>query len=165
MSEKMFGNLCYIISGVTSEASDNLSTDAYGELMELASMLHDLDVHTVKALTKLLNVYFDGEHYSFDPPDCLDDDYSDEEYADLVYEGRKICDADSSDNCGSVDRAFHDTQILKPSSWVHSSTKRWFNRAVKEQVKPKPRKLPIKKLSDRRLAVDATKRKIKNVSE
>ena len=89
--ETMFGeeNLCHSISGVTSEVSDKISNYVHGELMELASMLYDLDVHTVKALAKLLNVYFDGENYSFDPPDCLDD-YSDKEKPPIKLSDRRL---------------------------------------------------------------------------
>lgn len=103
-------------------------------------------------------------------PKITDHGMSDEAHADLVYAGRKLCDAQSTKGqmdpgyCGSVPRDVHDDQILDPGSWVHSSTQRWADRALevlgRAVIEDDLKK--VTKMSDRRLAVNATRRKNRN---
>ena len=165
--------LPYEISALAEYASGDLSKEAYSEIVELASMLHNLDIANCSELEKLLGAVHYEKKRPFDPDLDLDG-MSDEDYADLVYEGRKLCEAEpikgqrDAGYCGSVPRHVHDTQILDPSTWAHAATPKWAERAMEElgrdviRADLKKHKAP-KKISDRRLAVDATRRKNRNV--
>ncbi len=102
---------------------------------------------------------------------------SDEDYYDLVYEGRHLCGAEpvkgqyDAGYCGIPAREDHDSQIEDAESWVHSSIERWFERAFEHshgknaQKHHKRKKTNTPPPSDRRLAVAATKRRNENASE
>ena len=166
------------ISDLAEHASVELPNNVYGEIMEAAEMLHDLGIKDASELGNLLGAHHDGCKWTFSTalPDL--DSISDEDYADLVYEGRLLCGAEPTEGtmdpgyCGGPPRDVHDEQVLDPNSWVHSAFERWFERAFEhfhgknawKHHAVKKMDVPLKKVSDRRLAVDATKRK-NNVSE
>ncbi len=151
-------------------ASGVLPQAAYVEIMEAADILHHLGITGSEELGKALGAKLDGKKwvYKLDPALVTlgitpAPDLSDEEYADLVYEGRKLCEAEELDCAymGTVDRTYHDSQVQDPTSWVHSSRCAWLDRGLEgyraslplQQAKTPP------KFSDRRKAVNATKRK------
>jgi hypothetical protein len=57
--------LPYIVSDLAEKPGRNLSDATYGEIMDLANMLHDLGIGDTKELQKMLGVHFDGEHWRF----------------------------------------------------------------------------------------------------
>jgi len=169
------------LAELASYNSDELPQTAYAEVMEAADMLHHLGITSSAQLGAALGASYDSNHkqWKFDPTPALapfrgvetpsetNVDFSDDEYAELVYEGRKLCDAEElgSAYMGSVSRDVHDSQVQDPASWVHKSRCTWLERAMKELFHGAPPPLPPYKeekpptLSDRRLAVNATKRK------
>jgi len=178
--------LPYLISEIAEAQSKNLSNTTYGEITELAGMLHDLGIGDTAELGNLLGAHCDGKKWTFSTttlPKFAHDTLTDDEYYDLVYEGRHLCGAEPEKGkidpgyCGIPSREFHNAQIEDPDCWVHTSIERWFERAF-EQLQEKNAekrgqeivKNDLKilkrapKLSDRRLAVLATKRKNKNAS-
>ncbi len=57
--------LPFLVSDLAEKCSTALSDESYGEVMDLANMLHDLGIGSAQELNKMLGAHFDGEHWRF----------------------------------------------------------------------------------------------------
>ena len=174
------------IACLADHMAGEIPNTVYGEVMEAAEMLNDLEIKDSAKLANLLGAHHNGKKWVFST--CLPDldsisaEDSDAHpygntraYDDLVYEGRDLCGAEPDKGiidpgyCGIPSREFHDAQLRDSSCWVHASVERWFERAIEfhQGTPPVGKWIAPRGLvpSDRKLAVAATKRKNKDVSE